>query len=55
MASLRVSGALLALIFAAIVSLASASKGVVQAGDGNFDRVVLGSGKNAFVKFLAPW
>ena len=39
----------------ALIALASAAKGVVQAGDSNFDRLVLGSGKNAFVKFLAPW
>ena len=38
-------------LFAAV----SAGKGVVQAGDRNFDDVVLNSGKNAFVKFLAPW
>jgi hypothetical protein len=55
MASSRVSGALRALVFAALIALASAAKGVVQAGDSNFDRLVLGSGKNAFVKFLAPW
>ena len=55
MASSRVSGALRAFVFAALIALASAAKGVVQAGDSNFDRVVLGSGKNAFVKFLAPW
>jgi len=55
MVSSRVSGALRALIFAALIALASAAKGVVQAGDSNFDRLVLGSGKNAFVKFLAPW
>lgn len=55
MASSRVSGALRTLVFAALIALASAAKGVVQAGDSNFDRLVLGSGKNAFVKFLAPW
>ena len=55
MVSSRVSGALRALIFAALIALASAAKGVVQAGDSNFDRLVLGSGKNSFVKFLAPW
>ena len=33
----------------------SAGKGVFQANDRNFDADVLGSGKNAFVKFLAPW
>ena len=55
MASSRVSGALRALVFAALIALASAAKGVLQAGDSNFDRLVLGSGKNAFVKFLAPW
>lgn len=38
-----------------LFAFASAGKGVVQAGDSNFDDVVLNSGKNAFVKFLAPW
>jgi hypothetical protein len=33
----------------------SAAKGVFQATDKNFKNDVLGSGKNAFVKFLAPW
>lgn len=33
----------------------AAAKGAVSAGDKNFDKVVLNSGKNAFVKFLAPW
>ena len=38
-------------LFAAGVS----AKGAVSAGDKDFDALVLGSGKNAFVKFLAPW
>lgn len=33
----------------------AAAKGAVLATDANFADVVLGSGKNAFVKFLAPW
>ena len=43
------------LVLLGLFSFAAAGKGVVQAGDANFDAVVLGSGKNAFVKFLAPW
>jgi hypothetical protein len=31
------------------------AKGPLNAGEKNFDSEVLGSGKNAFVKFLAPW
>jgi hypothetical protein len=37
------------------VSSVDAAKGVLQATDANFNNDVLGSGKNAFVKFLAPW
>ena len=38
-----------------LFALASAGKGVTMATDRDFDSVVFGSGKNAFVKFLAPW
>jgi hypothetical protein len=43
---------LFAFLFALVaVANASAFKGT----DKNFKSEVLGSGKNAFVKFLAPW
>lgn len=32
-----------------------AAKGAISAGDKDFNSKVLDSGKNAFVKFLAPW
>jgi hypothetical protein len=38
-----------------LFAVASAKGGVVQAGDKNFESLVFDSGKNAFVKFLAPW
>jgi hypothetical protein len=31
------------------------ARGAFEATDANFDKAVLGSGKAAFVKFLAPW
>jgi len=31
------------------------AKGAFEATDKNFDSDVIGSGKNSFVKFLAPW
>jgi hypothetical protein len=34
---------------------AVAAKGAFIGTDKNFDKEVLGSGKNVFVKFLAPW
>jgi len=37
------------------VSLSYAGKGAFEATDKNFQSAVLGSGKNVFVKFLAPW
>jgi len=30
-------------------------KGVINAGDANFKKIVLDSGKASLVKFLAPW
>ena len=42
-------------LFLGMLALASAGKGVLKASDRTFDSEVLGSGKNAFVKFLAPW
>jgi len=35
--------------------VASASAGAVELTKSNFDAEVKNSGKNAFVKFLAPW
>jgi hypothetical protein len=43
----------LACLFALLA--ASDAKGPFNANDKNFDSEVLNSGKNAFVKFLAPW
>jgi len=42
----------LAVLFA-LVAVANAA--AFQGTDKNFKSEVLGSGKNAFVKFLAPW
>jgi len=42
-----------------VLALAFLTTGVageaVELTDANFDRLVLTSGKSAFVKFLAPW
>jgi len=38
-----------------LVAYTHAAKGVFKGNDKNFDKDVIGSGKNAFVKFLAPW
>jgi len=35
--------------------LAGASAAAVDLSPSNFDEIVMNSGKNAFVKFLAPW
>jgi hypothetical protein len=35
--------------------VASANAGAVELTKSNFDAEVKNSGKNAFVKFLAPW
>lgn len=44
-------------LFAALVALSArgAEASAFLATDKNFDSIVLGSGKHAFVKFLAPW
>lgn len=42
-----------ATVFVALV--ATALGGAVDLTDSNFDELVTNSGKNAFVKFLAPW
>ena len=36
-------------------AVAVANAGAVELTDSNFDDLVTNSGKNAFVKFLAPW
>ena len=38
-----------------VSAIAGASAGAVELKAGNFDAEVKNSGKNAFVKFLAPW
>eukprot|EP00959_Pyramimonas_sp_CCMP1952_P291453 6096435-Pyramimonas_sp.AAC.1 len=43
------------LVVLACLLTAVAGKGAFLATDKNFDKDVIGSGKNAFVKFLAPW
>jgi len=35
--------------------LGGANAGAVDLSPSNFDEIVMNSGKNAFVKFLAPW
>jgi len=42
-------------IFVALALVASVSAKAVDLTPDNFDDVVVNSGKNAFVKFLAPW
>jgi len=53
--SVRGAAAMRLALFFAMLAFASAGKGVLQASDRTFDSEVLDSGKNAFVKFLAPW
>ena len=53
--SARGGAAMRLAVFLGMLVLASAGKGVLQASDKTFDSDVLDSGKNAFVKFLAPW
>jgi hypothetical protein len=51
----RGGAAMRLVLFLGLLAFVSAGKGVVQATDRTFDADVLDSGKNAFVKFLAPW
>ena len=53
--SVRGGAAMRLALFLGMLALASAGKGVLKASDRTFDSEVLDSGKNAFVKFLAPW
>ena len=53
--SVRGGAAMRLALFLGMLALASAGKGVLQASDRTFDSEVLDSGKNAVVKFLAPW
>lgn len=53
MASVRRCVAALLAVFALAIGSADAS--AFLATDKTFDSAVLGSGKHAFVKFLAPW
>lgn len=46
---------LVMLAFALLAVSSVDARGAFQATDKNFDSKVLDSGKNAFVKFLAPW
>eukprot|EP00457_Paulinella_chromatophora_P012122 gb/GEZN01012310.1/.p1 GENE.gb/GEZN01012310.1/~~gb/GEZN01012310.1/.p1 ORF type:complete len:217 (+),score=59.08 gb/GEZN01012310.1/:79-729(+) len=43
------------LLASLLLGLVSAGKGVFEGTDANFNSDVLGSGKNVFVKFFAPW
>jgi len=49
----QVSGAVTALLLTFLVTVSA--KGAFIGTDKNFDSEVLGSGKNVFIKFLAPW
>jgi hypothetical protein len=45
-----------ALAIAALAAcVAGANAGAIELTDKNFDAEVFGSGKAAFIKFLAPW
>jgi hypothetical protein len=53
---MRVTGfALLAVALLSVSSVEAKKGGVYAANDRDFKSAVLDSGKNAFVKFLAPW
>ena len=43
------------LMLLAHVLVATAASATIELTPDNFDKVVFGSGKAAFVKFLAPW
>jgi len=40
---------------ALLAAVVGASAGAVDLTPDNFDKLVLQSGKSAFIKFLAPW
>jgi len=42
-------------LLALVGAIAGASSEAVELTPGNWDRLVVKSGKAAFVKFLAPW
>ena len=44
-----------AIAAAAAVTLSSSAEAATELTDATFDKEVFNSGKNAFVKFLAPW
>jgi len=44
-----------ALVLLSLLAFGDAAKGVFDATDATFQPQVVDSGKNAFVKFLAPW
>jgi len=46
---------LVSFLLVGLLVVVVAAKGAFEATDKNFDSEVLGSGKNSFVKFLAPW
>ena len=48
-------GRMMRLLALACLITAVAGKGAFEGTDKNFEKDVLNSGKNAFVKFLAPW
>jgi hypothetical protein len=55
-ATCRIYLLLLALAIAALAAcVAGANAGAIELTDKNFDAEVFGSGKAAFIKFLAPW
>jgi hypothetical protein len=46
---------MMARFICALAGFSLAAGGAVELGGHNFDQEVFQSGKNAFVKFLAPW
>jgi len=38
-----------------VATLAASASAAIELTPDNFDEVVFGSGKAAFIKFLAPW
>jgi len=50
-----VARALALVAFASVAFASRAHAGAFQATDSNFESAVMNSGKNVFVKYLAPW